>query len=248
MCLILRTHGGLGNQIFQVLFARLYAESNNLEIFEIHDDHYKHSFPRSEQLIKKKPPSNIILRIISSLRLPKILNRIFKLPEKPLRIMNFVVLDGYFQEAEYYRQFPLSSLNRHLNQIRQELNIGRGNKLDSLLVHLRLGDFFLNSQDAIDHVIERLMAVPIGSSIITNDESLLSNPSIVELMNSKQLNLISTQGFDAEDVLRVMSSYKEISANDSTMTFWASVLGEAFVHIKSKDLRETCELFKSANI
>ena len=50
--LILRTHGGLGNQLFQVAYGRLYSKKFNLNLKEIHDSNYKHKFGRIKELGK----------------------------------------------------------------------------------------------------------------------------------------------------------------------------------------------------
>jgi hypothetical protein len=42
MTAILRTHGGLGNQLFQVLYGRLFAEQFRLDLVEVHDISYNH--------------------------------------------------------------------------------------------------------------------------------------------------------------------------------------------------------------
>jgi hypothetical protein len=60
---------------------------------------------------------------------------------------------------------------------------------------------------------------------MTTDEDLLCAPEVVELMAARRAKLVSTKAMPAEHVLRTMACYRRIDANDSTLTFWSSVLG-----------------------
>lgn len=244
MVVILRTHGGLGNQLFQVLYGRLYAEKFSLDMVEIHDIRYKHAFPRCTALRQatKSPALHQIL--LSSIRLPKVLHRLTGSPERAIRLFDAVYLDGYFQVAGCYAIFKFEAIKRHLRILASELSIQPAH-IDHCLVHLRVGDFFKSRSDAIDHVLQRLSTVDPNSSIITNDEELLAESPIAELLAVKNCTLISTAGFLAEDVLRLMASYRQIDANDSTLVFWASVLGGCHTGMRDTSLRDTREMFAS---
>ena len=80
---------------------------------------------------------------------------------------------------------------------------------------------------------------------MTNDEGLLADPQIAEMLRSRRCELVSTAGFSAERVLRTMAQYRRFDANDSTMVFWASVLGGGDVGIRHLPLRETHTLLRT---
>jgi hypothetical protein len=91
-------------------------------------------------------------------------------------------------------------------------------------------------------MVERISNVEEGSHVMTNDELLLESSEISELMIARKLKLISTKNMLSEDVLRVMSCYRKIDANESTLTFWASVLAGCHVQFRNKNL-DNCKNF-----
>jgi hypothetical protein len=99
---VLRTHGGLGNQLFQILFARSFAEQHGFILREVHDQSYDHAFPRSTALKHAGAPSTW-QRAISAIRVPKISSHKFGRTEKPWKLRHTAFLDGYFQSVESYR-------------------------------------------------------------------------------------------------------------------------------------------------
>ena len=242
---ILRTHGGLGNQLFQVLYGRLFAEKHAQELCEVHDTRYAHAFPRSAALHRPARAPAPHERWLSALRLPKVLQRLAGRPEGPLWLLGSAYLDGYFQAAQAYAPFEPAAIRRHLQALRSELSI-RPAHIDQCLVHLRVGDFFASRQGAREHIEQRLKNVPPNSSIMTNDEALLAQPAVAELLAAKGCRLVSTAGFAAEDVLRSMAAYGRLDANDSTLVFWASVLGGSKAALQHAGLHATQALFSSS--
>lgn len=244
MAAILRTHGGLGNQLFQVLYGRLFAEKFRLDLMEVHDMGYKHAFPRSKAL---HPPTEWPARhqsLLSSFRLPKVLHRLVQRSEEAIWLFGDAYLDGYFQGAASYAIFDTEAVERHLRSLGSELSIQPAH-IDHCLVHLRLGDFFGSRSDARDHAVQRLSTVPPNSSVMSNDEELLAEPVLAAMLATKNCAVVSTAGLPAEDVLRLMAAYRRIDANDSTMVFWASVLGGCQATLHHAGLRATRDLFAS---
>jgi hypothetical protein len=240
--LILRTHGGLGNQLFQILYGRLFSDYMGFSLKEIHDLRYPHAFNRTELLLRGEKPTPW-QSFVSAARIPKVLQRTVARIEKPLRFGSTFYLDGYFQSVDSYKSFAEKDLKRHLNKLANELSIGHAN-LDSCLVHLRVGDFFKDVSTAKIHVLDRLKNTPIGAHVMTNDESLLNEPDIATFIELRALKLVTTIGMPAEDVLRNMARYRRIEANDSTLTFWASVLGGSELSLKDKSLRDCHNFLK----
>lgn len=243
MTVILRTHGGLGNQLFQVLYGRLFAEKFDLDLKEIHDAHYKNAFPRTEALLCPTLQPTPLERWISALRLPKVVQRVRRGLDHPVWLLGTAYLDGYFQDAAAYDIFTVDALRRQLRQLRSELLIGPGH-IDQCLVHLRVGDFFKSRKDAAEHVIQRLSTALPNSAIITNDEALLEELPIALLLDQKRCTLVPTAGFSAEKVLRLMAAYRRLDANDSTLVFWASLLGGCQTTLRNARLNATHEFFE----
>lgn len=239
---ILRTHGGLGNQLFQILFGRLFSEHTGYPLKEIHDLRYPHAFNRSELLVRSEKPTNW-QAFLSAARIPKVLQRTFGRIEKPLQLGRAFYLDGYFQSMELYKLFAAKDLTRQLKKLADELSIGPAD-LDVCLVHLRVGDFFADSSVAKMHVLERLKNTPIGANVMTNDECLLRHPDIANIFKLRVLKLITTVGMPPEEVLQTMARYQRIEANDSTLTFWSSVLGGSELSLKDKSLRDCHDFLK----
>jgi hypothetical protein len=239
---VVRTHGGLGNQLFQVLYARLFATHYGIPLFETHDDRYAHKFSRTKALkCDCRPP--IVARALSALRIPKIRQKLTHEDELPWVMFGSVFLDGYFQEVQYFRAFAPGAVARELSRMKQEIGVGAC-WIDVPLVHLRLGDFFVKSSRAKWHAFERLREAPRGAIIITNDEDVVSDPAIRGVMLEREVSLFPTSGLAAEDVLRFMSRHRRIIANDSTLTFWASVFGGSEVEFRDPVLKLTQEFFR----
>ena len=72
---------------------------------------------------------------------------------------------------------------------------------------------------------------------MTNDEDLLLDPKIATVMAERQVELVSTRDMTAEQVLRTMARYCQINANDSSLTFWSSVLAGGEVKLCDNRLR-----------
>ena len=70
---------------------------------------------------------------------------------------------------------------------------------------------------------------------------------IKEVLKRKSCILFSTKDFDAIEVLRLMANYKKIEANDSTMVFWASVLGGADANFSYTPLAKLLAFLKKHN-
>ena len=232
---ILRTHGGLGNQLFQILFGRLFAEQVGAILVEVHDFHYHHAFPRSTLLACGVHPSPY-QALISAMRLPKILERVFRRHEKPLRLGLNYYLDAYFQRAGHFTFFPPARVGYHLRHLAGELVIAPAT-CDTVLVHLRLNDFFASRSEARSHAVARLRKIPQNAHVMTNDEQLLCEPALRAALDAQGAHLVSTQGMNSERVLRTMAQYRHIDANDSTLAFWASVLAGSAVTIRDETLR-----------
>jgi hypothetical protein len=233
---ILRTHGGLGNQLFQILYGRLYSESKGMKLREVHDLNYPHKFQRSSFLSKSEEPS-IIKGIISGCRIPKIQNKFMRAKERAFIFGATHYIDGYYQEAYQYEEYSSELIKKNIYRLIDELKIKK-EKNNRTLVHLRVGDFFKNREQAEKHVRERIKSMVEGASLMTNDESLLNSVGIKNSLNEKNIKLIETKNMPPEDVLYIMSMFSKIDANDSTLSIWSSILNKCEVDIKNTRLRK----------
>jgi hypothetical protein len=225
MTIVVRTHGGLGNQIFQVLFARLCARTEKTDWTEVHDTKYKHRFDRSVEIAYAPSSITAIQRMISALRIPKFLFRLNCLRNERITLFGNIYLDGYFQKLSDYRSFTDSQIQSELRLLRKELSINLDDSKRNIIYHIRLGDFFTDPEKAKTHLMNRINDIAPESTIISNQEELFLADSIQDQLRAKSCYFHSTTDFTAEDVLRIMSKHKRIFSNNSTLAFWASVLG-----------------------
>jgi hypothetical protein len=246
MKVILRTHGGLGNQLFQVLYGRLLAAKKNARLVCIHDLNYQHNFELCNELNMNIIDVNWFDRFVSASRIPKIISRCGLGESGRFSLPKHIFLDSYFQDVLLFESFSASEIRQQLVNFRDELSVS-GSKNNEVLVHFRLGDFFNDETKVIEHVKSRLDNIDIGAAIITNQEEVFQLPDIQQLLIEKSCKFHSTLNFDAVDVLRLMTSYKEIKANDSTMVFWASVLGGADADFSHPPLVKLLTFFKKLN-
>lgn len=231
MAVVVRTHGGLGNQLFQLFFARLLSEALGTDYVEHHDVNYPHRFERSSAIpLATHPPTRLQL-VISRLRLPKLLTRTGIARRERVRIGRDVYLDGYFQDVRDYHVFTHAAIQGQVNRLRRELAVeprqaGAADQ-SGTLYHLRLGDFFAHRDEAVDHALARFAEIAPGSTIITNQEDVFQDPRIQRMMADKDCVLRPSSDLTPEDVLRLMASYPRIMTNNSTLALWASILGNA---------------------
>lgn len=249
MTVIVRTHGGLGNQIFQIFFARLYAQALNTDYAELHDSNYDHKFGRSQEI--RPAPAVVTKRqhMMSDFRVPKFLLRLRVRKTEKITAFGDTFLDGYFQRASDYIAFSDALVGAQIEDLREELNIGWNESSGSTLYHIRLGDFFSNHQDAKAHALDRIEKLEPGSTIISNQEEVFLEDSVQDKLRGKCCMLHSTIGYKSEDVLRLMSKYGRIVTNNSTLALWASVLGNCQTEFSDSRLAAVHErLFRVTNL
>lgn len=237
---VVRTHGGLGNQIFQLLYARLYADWIGASLYEVHDLRYAHGFARSVEIGRSPAPSRM-RRAVSSMRLPKLLTRV-GLRRDGVSLLGTTYLDGYFQQPADYADFGDAALGRELQRLREELRVS-SHPTRALGMHLRLSDFFTSDAAVTDHLNERLARLGPDTGIVTNEEERLRTPLMAEALAAKRAWIVPTGDMTPEDVLRTLASFQRMDGNDSTLLFWASVLSGMECDYKNPELRVLRERF-----
>jgi hypothetical protein len=223
---VARTHGGLGNQLFQVLYSRLVAASvTGSRLLIIHDQNYPHAFALSS-VFKEGGEPPFPAGLVSRIRMPKILERIGISRSGRFSIGGVVYIDGYFQNVDDYCDWSNLELASQLEQLRVALEIKPGNPDQGILHHIRLGDFFTTEAAEIQHLEERLSTLPDGCSVMSNREELIKGSVLGDTLRSKRIQVVPSGGDSAETVITKMSRYGEIVTNNSTLAFWAACLGD----------------------
>jgi len=234
--IVVRTHGGLGNQLFQILYARLRAGGAPVSV--IHDDNYAHAFALSS-LFRGYFEPTATQRWISACRIPKILERGGLSREGTLKVGRTRFLDGYFQDAKFYATFASWELAEALNGFRAEFEVRPSDPTGDELHHIRLGDFFSSEGAQQAYLDERLKELPRGAFIITNREDLVSAATRSERFADMGLKVVPSAHASPEATLRLMSEYQTIVSNDSTLAFWAACLGKRTLVTPSPMLNST---------
>lgn len=239
---VLRTQGGLGGQLFQVLYARLQAQKLGVPLREVH--HTRHHAEHARHLpFEPHPSPNVSQLRISGWRIPRLWSlAIGRGLERPIRLGKDWYIDGHFQRAKHYRQFTDQALRQALLSLTCELKMPRAS-LDECLVDLQLEDFFGNHDAARLNALTRLSACPEGATLMTNDEGLLREERLSKLMAARRAKLISTQNLSPIEVLRTMGRYKRLDTVSSTLAVWCQLLAGTHVRFQEPHLAElACQL------
>lgn len=225
-------HGGLGNQLFQYLLARILIIMHpQYEIKMVGDFLSKYNVVRNFELstiLNGREIQSHRADWLIRLRLPKIMGRLSKTGESIVRIPYYgYIVDGYYQSVDSYLTFSDGSIACAIESIRAavyEKNI-LTKPFKSKVRHLRLTDFFESDQEARAYVRKCLTEVDSDLDFVTDQEDLL----LQELMHFKsgfEVNLIPTSYMQAWDLVTLMSSYKQIVTNGSTLPMWVAILAK----------------------
>lgn len=225
-------HGGLGNQLFQYFHAcALAAQSGNTEIRLITDFLARYSSPRNIELlplIESRLSKRLRLSNTDSLlrmRIPKVLKRVTG-REPVVSIPGYgVIVDGYFQEIQHYKNCPADVLAAELALWRSALtkqlslsSLGRGQ-----ITHIRLGDFFNDQEAARSFAARQLSAISGPTDLVTDQEDVLAD-ELAKLNMVHPVRLLPSADMSAWDLMALMCRYETISTNGSTLAFWAAVI------------------------
>lgn len=250
MTVVVRTHGGLGNQLFQILFARLSAGAELTGYVEVHDSNYAHGFTRSTEIEPAPLRATALQRMVSRLRLPKLLLRSRLWRTEQINLFGSIYLDGYFQRVGDYQRFSDVEIAAEVARLRHELSIEPIGVADNrTLYHIRLGDFFNDASAALAYALKRVDDLAPNATVITNQEELFEEAQVQQRMKAKQCRVHGTVDYVSEDVIRLMSTHGRIVTNNSTLAFWASVLGNCRTEFDDPQLAAVHDrLFKAANV
>lgn len=244
--------GGLGNQLFEIFYATALVlfENRNKTVNILTKFLSKYSTPRNLEVYPLLK-SNLVnyelteANSFANLRLAKIVSKILK-RDLPISIPYLgTFLDGYYQHVQNYNKFDQEIISKIINEWRQILLSSGVIKFIQFEVisHIRLGDFFSSRELAYNFLIKRFESLPVGSDIITDDEDLIRE-FLVEKGLNQNYKIITTNGFDAWEVLALMTSYKKIYTNGSTLAFWACALSGGDLISTNFDHNSLINLFR----
>lgn len=243
--IFVRTHGGLGNQLFQIFFALCKMHEYERDfITVIHDDRYPHKFQlcskfkTTQSFLKTETISRSGYRKIIYHRFVKIIEKL-RLGTPCINVHGHMIIDGYLQATHFYEKFQPDTIRLSLKKISKLFEIQNTKKLNKKLYHVRLGDFFGSEKEKYDHIMMVLNNIEDDTHIITNEEYYFSDNSLIaKALRQKNIVLISTSKLKDFELLELMMSYKTINSNNSTLAFWATVLSKAELKISNKKLTE----------
>jgi len=217
-----RTHGGLGNQLFQVFFLMLKAK--NEKIYYFHDDNYAHGFkwelPKAMRFVEAKGWERLLLQV----KLPKLLKKTNISSSGSVRVGNYHFYDGYFQDRSFYESFSECDIQAVLRYLNDWCEIDQSKRVDKSLYHLRLGDFFESEDEEIAYAEKKLNEIPCKSCVISNRDDIFCRKNLEDFYKTRDIKYYFTANKSPLSLLRFMSAFESIETNGSTLAFWAGLL------------------------
>jgi len=240
----MRSYGGLGNQCFQVFFARCVLRSfNHADLKVYFSDNYrtkrKFVFGGLEGL---NTSLTNLDKLILALRIPRILSYLFKRDIGRIYFLNYIILDGYFQNVEFYKEFRKDFIEEEILFLRNFLcsEIVLNN---NTLWHFRLMDFFENEVSEVSYLEELLKDLPkLDADVISNRDILFLERAQRYSSFFDDLKYIDTAHYSDHQLLILMCSYRKIVTMGSTLAFWASVFSCAELGFFDANFRNSSEL------
>jgi len=231
MNIVLRTYGGLGNQLFQYFYTLCLSGSyQSAQIKSLHSSNYQHQFMLEKELDIFPSPGWLSL-VVSSFRIPRLLEILNLSRKSRVKIFGNIFLDGYFQNVQYYKSFGRDEISHSIQLIKELLGISSEAHIDRRLGHLRLGDYFRSLDEETYHLRLRLSSLSDGDCIITNKQHVLEKELASKDIQPRNISLLDTHNWRAVNVLKKMAQYKTIQSNSSTIAFWAALLANSELEI-----------------
>jgi hypothetical protein len=234
-------HGGLGNQLFQYLLAKILLVNHPLYEIKIIDDLLsKYNVVRNFELstiLSGREVQSYRADWLIMLRLPKIMGRLLRTGDSLVRIPYYgYIVDGYYQSVDSYLAFSDDSIASAIESIRSavyEKNL-LTHPLKNKIRHLRLTDFFESDQEARVYVRKCLAEIDSDLDFVTDQEDLLLD-ELKRFKSPFKVDLIPTSYMQAWDLVTLMSSYKQIFTNGSTLPMWVAILAKTELTTSNKN-------------
>lgn len=230
--IILTTHGGLGNQLFQLLYGLALSSKTQEKLVVVHNARYQHRFglsPKFEHIQK----GGQLSYLLSSCRLPKLLSRLSRTRIEKMRVGNWYILDGYFQSVEDLQEFSEIDLVTALSYL-LNVYISAEDATAGHLVHLRVHDHS-SDIDAFGMFEAQLADLSSDTSLICNRDESLARFLSGRDPNEVPIH-IRTDALSPDELLMLIMKYKKVTGPDSTLAAWASILSGNEYSIDKKTL------------
>lgn len=237
---IVRLKGGLGNQIFQIMYALRDSRLGEKIIIDV--SFFKRQFEKDyagqEELVAKVLSKQVMKRV-KIISMPLLISNVcWKFVG--LFISSKSLLDGYFNQANYYpqtinyREYFDISINAY------EIDFGN----NSVLIHVRKGDYLNNINSKIYYDCDQEYYIEAVRKI----ELSLSNPKYYIVSNDncwvrknftflKSYKIIEVE--DPVEVFKIMSNFSNFIIPNSTFSWWPALIsGSSLVVVPKKWFRD----------
>ena len=224
-------HGGLGNQLFQVFYTLCLLEKYKPDQVNLNRNHLASYKPPREFELDHLDFSSLfqvktskIASKLSRLRIPKILN-FFIQKESPLKILNLIIVDGYFQKKLAYKDLKKEILLDSLNKLQASYSDSLINTIYSneKLHHFRLGDgAFLMDSEKEYAFFDKYFKDNNVKFCMTDKEVTLKKYLKKNLITD--CTIVNTDNMDANEIISLMGAFKHIKTNGSTLALWGALL------------------------
>lgn len=243
--IIIRLHGGLGNQLFQLTAALHLQARNNMQI-NFYVDHLKNYETPRKFMLKEILPKEVIwqfakpnwfVQTILKYRINKVFPFFFKwsITHKNITSVkpcSFYVIDDYFQDISmFYDQINIVTayINSAANSNKKVLSIynSNGQFQNTVALHIRRGDYVNEKYSKIlvtqpneyyKNAIFKVGRMVESILVFTNDE-------INDIINIDKMPYTLSQTLNLNDVeeFLLMSKFTKLIIANSTYSFWAAI-------------------------
>ncbi|HXF93575.1 MAG TPA: hypothetical protein VNK46_12515 [Nitrospiraceae bacterium] len=226
----------MGNQLFQYFIAQAEAASRrSIKLFLIPYALTRYSTVRSLEIMNLIDTASSAPRVLvqpadllARLRLPKIAKKLTG-KEWIMCLPGYgTLLDGYFQEFRFFQSYDAAQLSMVLSDWRKMLaaqGLLRFSELPQI-THVRLGDFFKSRPEAWQFAHERIATLDGSTDLITDQEDIVAEV-LTQISLPFEVQLRRTIGFSPWKIFQLLTRYKRIVTNGSSLAFWAAVLARA---------------------
>lgn len=225
--------GGLGNQIFEILYCLSYFDISKNQVQIIINTYYldQYKTKREFELDPLLKMLDVDYQIVNrkSLRLAKIFSKITR-SDFAVKWANSVYVDSYHQDFNFYTRAQINNLKSLISKIRSQVHAENSTKY---CLHHRLTDFTEHQtmkklSDEIDYFKKE----------IKNSEYVVITDDADEFKSLALGKLKTDQVFDFKelspwDLLLEFARYETLLSNGSTLSFFGALFGNCKHYITS---------------